>query len=82
MIKKILIGCGIFFVVLMIIGGLASEDTTLEPAESTPSEPIVSIHAPVMDAISSFKREQAIRKVSIHAPVMDAMKTLPYQGIV
>ena len=38
MIKKILIGCGIFFVVLMIIGGLASEDTTPEAAEATATE--------------------------------------------
>lgn len=38
MIKKILIGCGIFFVVLMVIGGLASEDTTQEPAEAIPPE--------------------------------------------
>ncbi|MDN5619230.1 MAG: hypothetical protein L0G63_01945 [Psychrobacter sp.] len=38
MIKKILIGCGIFFVVLMIIGGLVSEDTTPEAAEAAPQE--------------------------------------------
>ena len=37
-IKKILIGCGIFFVVLMIIGGLASEDTTPEAAEAKATE--------------------------------------------
>ena len=38
MIKKILIGFGIFFVVLMVIGGLASEDTTSESAETTAPE--------------------------------------------
>lgn len=38
MIKKILIGCGIFFVVLMIIGGLASEDTAPDAAEATAPE--------------------------------------------
>lgn len=51
MIKKILIGCGIFFVVLMIIGGLASEDTTLEPAESTPSEPIEEVKKPIVENV-------------------------------
>lgn len=38
MIKMILIGCGIFFMLLMIIGGLASEDTTSESVEATPLE--------------------------------------------
>lgn len=51
MIKKILIGCGIFFVVLMIIGGLASEDATLEPAEATPSEPIEEVKKPIVENV-------------------------------
>lgn len=45
MIKKILIGCGIFFVVLMIIGGLASEDTTSESV--VPAQPEVKQTEPM-----------------------------------
>ena len=35
---------------------------------------IVSIHAPVMDAIAQYGQVTPPPKVSIHAPVMDAIR--------
>lgn len=61
MIKKILIGCGIFFVVLMIIGGLASEDTTSESV--VPAQPEVKQTEP----IPSEPKEAAPQQESVEA---------------
>lgn len=61
MIKKILIGCGIFFVVLMIIGGLASEDTTSESV--VPAQPEVKQTEPM----PSEPKEAAPQQESVEA---------------
>ena len=61
MIKKILIGCGIFFVVLMIIGGLASEDTTSESV--VPAQPEVKQTKPM----PSEPKEAAPQQESVEA---------------
>lgn len=61
MIKKILIGCGIFFVVLMIIGGLASEDATSESV--VPAQPEVKQTEPM----PSEPKEAAPQQESVEA---------------
>lgn len=60
-IKKILIGCSIFFVVLMIIGGLASEDTTSESV--VPAQPEVKQTKPM----PSEPKEAAPQQESVEA---------------
>lgn len=68
MIKKILIGCGIFFVVLMIIGGLASENDTPEAVETT--EPEVKQTEP----ISPEPKAAAVKSVEAKAEAIDENK--------
>lgn len=72
MIKKILIGCGIFFVVLMVIGGLASEDTTPEAAEATPSEVKQTEPTPPEPKVTETALQQ--KNVKAKAEIMDKNK--------
>lgn len=72
MIKKILIGCGIFFVVLMIIGGLASEDTTPKAAEATPSEVKQTEPTPPEPKVTETALQQ--KNVKAKAEIMDKNK--------
>lgn len=77
MIKKILIGCGIFFVVLMVIGGLASEGTDPEAAEAPPevkqTEPMPPAPT-VTDSVPQQKKVEAKAEAVDENKLTDAKK--------